>query len=60
MVVGDFLFLLLPFTSSYLVSNSFSKRCQELPLVALPPLEKVVFNRHGLSAAVRASKTTIW
>jgi hypothetical protein len=37
-----------------LVSNPFSRRWQELPLVALPPPEKVVFNRHRLYTAVGA------
>jgi hypothetical protein len=44
-----------PYAASYLVSNPFSSRCQELSLVALPPPEKVVFNWHRLFAAVGAT-----
>jgi hypothetical protein len=32
-----------PYAASYLVSNPFSSRWQELPLVALPPPEKSGF-----------------
>jgi hypothetical protein len=32
-----------PYAASYLVSNPFSSRCQELLLVALPPPEKSDF-----------------
>jgi hypothetical protein len=32
-----------PYATSYLVSNPFSSRWQELPLVALPPPEKSGF-----------------
>jgi hypothetical protein len=35
--------LIPPYAASYLVSNPFSSRRQELPLVALPPPEKSGF-----------------
>lgn len=35
--------LFLPYVTSFLVSNSFSRCWQELPLVALPPPEKSSF-----------------
>ena len=48
------------FVTTHLVSNPFSRRWQELPWVALPPPEKVVFNRHRLSTAAGARTTMVF
>jgi hypothetical protein len=44
----------LPFVTSVLVSNPFSRQVQELPLVALPLPEKVVLYLQRLFTAIRA------
>jgi hypothetical protein len=46
--------LLLPYAVKHLVPRPFSRRLQELLLVALQVLEKAVGYRHAFFAAVRA------